>query len=398
MKKVVTINLNGRAFQLEEDGYAALQAYLKQAQKKLAHDPEREDVLHDFEQAIAEKCEQFLKDDKTVVTAGEVSQIIADMGPVEIAEENEADAPKTDTPKRLYLIREGAILGGVCTGLGAYFNIDVNVVRLLFIILAIVTSGLGVVIYLLMMFFLPEAETPEEKASAHGQAYSAADLLERARSKYAELSSREHWQGVAKQASADGEQLHDASKDISGQVSKYVSETTRQALEHSQPAFTNVGHGIGKLARFAVRCWLGILTLIVASLSIAWFVTLWSIIASNRLWGYTIDPSYSRWLFGLWDSSCFLMLILPFFSLWLLGLRALHKDRTMRARRLMQYGAGVGWCVAIALTIAIPLCSPQLRNFTDWNKTKNGRLDFGAREYCYTKSAHNDYHFRDCTQ
>jgi phage shock protein PspC (stress-responsive transcriptional regulator) len=392
MNKVVTVNLNGRAYQFEEAGETALRAYLRQAQKKLANDPERDEVLKDFEQAIADKCAPYLKDGKDVVSAAEVEQVIKDMGPVEVAEEEiDAKTAQPNAAKRLYLIHESAILGGVCTGLGAYFNVDVNVVRLLFIILTIVTSGFGVIVYLLMMLFLPEAETPEEKASAHGQPYSANDLLERARSKYAELRDGGHWHDAAKNVEMNGEHLRDVGKDVSEQVSKY----TRQAWENSQPAFSNVGRGLGKLARVIIRCWMAILAIILGSLGIAWFVTLWSIAVSNRLWGYTMDPHFSRWLFGLWDSSVFLIAILPFLALWLLALRALHQSR---GRRAVHYAVGIGWCVALALVIAIPLCSTQLRNFSDWNETKSGRLNFGARSYCYTETARNEYHFRDCTQ
>ena len=34
MKKVVTINLNGRAYQVEEAGYEELQVYLSKAEKR----------------------------------------------------------------------------------------------------------------------------------------------------------------------------------------------------------------------------------------------------------------------------------------------------------------------------------------------------------------------------
>src|SRR6202044_3225861 len=45
-------------------------------------------------------------------------------------------------PKRLYQIRAGAMLSGVCTGLAAYLNIDVTIVRIMFVVLTLLTGGL----------------------------------------------------------------------------------------------------------------------------------------------------------------------------------------------------------------------------------------------------------------
>ena len=46
-------------------------------------------------------------------------------------------------------------IAGVCGGLGKYFNIDPTMVRLLAIILMIVTSGAGVLAYLIGVFVIP---------------------------------------------------------------------------------------------------------------------------------------------------------------------------------------------------------------------------------------------------
>jgi hypothetical protein len=61
MKKVITINLNGNAYQIDESGYAALVAYLEGAERQLEDNPDRAEIVADLEQAIAEKCRGFLK-------------------------------------------------------------------------------------------------------------------------------------------------------------------------------------------------------------------------------------------------------------------------------------------------------------------------------------------------
>ena len=69
MQKVITINLSGHAYQVEENGYAALVAYLEGANRQLADNPDRAEIVADLEQAIAEKCGRFLGAHKSVVSA-----------------------------------------------------------------------------------------------------------------------------------------------------------------------------------------------------------------------------------------------------------------------------------------------------------------------------------------
>lgn len=57
--------------------------------------------------------------------------------------------------KRLLRIRQGRIVAGVCAGLGAYFRVDVNLVRLAFGVFT-VFYGLGVLLYLIAWLILPE--------------------------------------------------------------------------------------------------------------------------------------------------------------------------------------------------------------------------------------------------
>jgi hypothetical protein len=53
MNKVITINLGGTAYQLEEGGYDALRAYLEAAAARLQGNPDREEILSDIEGAIS---------------------------------------------------------------------------------------------------------------------------------------------------------------------------------------------------------------------------------------------------------------------------------------------------------------------------------------------------------
>ena len=96
MNKVITINLNGNAYQLEEDGYEALRAYLETAAQRLGSNPDRDEIIADIEQAIADKFRGVLGPNKTVVVSKEVRDVIAQMGPVQ---DDSGAASESATPK-----------------------------------------------------------------------------------------------------------------------------------------------------------------------------------------------------------------------------------------------------------------------------------------------------------
>ena len=54
MERVVTINLNGNSYQLEEPAYDALRAYMTRAEASLAANPDKAEIVRDLEQAIAD--------------------------------------------------------------------------------------------------------------------------------------------------------------------------------------------------------------------------------------------------------------------------------------------------------------------------------------------------------
>lgn len=61
-------------------------------------------------------------------------------------------------PKQLHRSTKNKIIAGVCAGLGVYFNIDPNVVRIVFIVL-LLFGGLPIIIYLIIWLIAPEEPT-----------------------------------------------------------------------------------------------------------------------------------------------------------------------------------------------------------------------------------------------
>lgn len=216
MHKVVTINLNGHAYQFDEDAFDVLRAYLDRAETQLKDNPDRTEILADLEQAIADKCQRFLGTHKTVIGATEISQVLDEMGPVEGPDSGRPDGdarsdagttgsaasgaraktPADDAPRRLYRIMDGSMVGGVCNGLAAYFKIDPTLVRIGFVLAGLVDMAtthapLVTLAYFAMWFFIPEASTSEERAAASGLPFNAHELVERAKRNISSFKSQD---------------------------------------------------------------------------------------------------------------------------------------------------------------------------------------------------------------
>jgi len=187
MQKVITINLNGQAYQVDEDAYTLLSAYLEQAKNNLLNNQDQAEILSDLEQAIADKLNTKLNSHKTIITQKETNEILKDMGPVESTHANEkvydsqsnqsAQDVSSNSPKKLYQIREGGIISGLCNGIAAYLNINVTLIRVAFIILTILSHGIMLLIYSILVFVIPYAKTSQEHAQAQGLPHTAQQLL-----------------------------------------------------------------------------------------------------------------------------------------------------------------------------------------------------------------------------
>ena len=59
--------------------------------------------------------------------------------------------------KKLYKVREGKVMAGVCQGLAEYLDIDVSIVRILTVVLALCYS-VGLVAYIAAALILPWKE------------------------------------------------------------------------------------------------------------------------------------------------------------------------------------------------------------------------------------------------
>lgn len=69
-------------------------------------------------------------------------------------------------PKKLYRSSDNKMLGGVCAGLGEYFDIDPTLVRIGFVVLSLMGwIGAFILAYLIMWIIIPEAPVAAQEIS-----------------------------------------------------------------------------------------------------------------------------------------------------------------------------------------------------------------------------------------
>jgi phage shock protein PspC (stress-responsive transcriptional regulator) len=173
MKSAISIELDGTTFALDERAYHALRSYLDRAAERLGAHPDRAEVIAGLERSIAAKLRLRAQDaapiDETTMLAA-LKQVGRVDGPAldGVAQQGTGRGDGERRPRRLYRLREGHLLAGVCTGIAAYAAVDVNVVRILFIVAAVISGGTVALIYGVLAFVMPMALTDGEIADAHG--------------------------------------------------------------------------------------------------------------------------------------------------------------------------------------------------------------------------------------
>jgi len=70
--------------------------------------------------------------------------------------------------KKLYRSTKSSMIGGVCGGLGEYFNIDPTIVRLLAILL-VFAEGIGLLLYIIAWIIVPRGEAAEAEVVGEGE-------------------------------------------------------------------------------------------------------------------------------------------------------------------------------------------------------------------------------------
>ena len=79
------------------------------------------------------------------------------------------------TVKKFFRNPEDKVLGGVASGIAAYFGVDTGIIRLLFV-LGIVFFGVGFLLYIVLWMIAPQANTLTEKMEMQGQPITLSNI------------------------------------------------------------------------------------------------------------------------------------------------------------------------------------------------------------------------------
>lgn len=171
MKITVSINLGGYSFNIDEDAYSELKRYLKNLEIHFAGEESSSEILSDIETRMAELFRTRLTSYKQVINIEDVNQVISVLGKPEDISDNEGTTAREKFVSpgyhRMYRDPDHRVIGGVCAGIAAYWNIDLWIVRLIFLCLAMM--GVGFLIYLILYIVLPEAKTTAQKIEMKGE-------------------------------------------------------------------------------------------------------------------------------------------------------------------------------------------------------------------------------------
>lgn len=165
MDKTVNIGLAGHVerYRLDEDAYERLARYLDQAKSRLQNDPDQAEILADLERSVGDRLTALTAADDRVVAAADIEGVLEKIGAV--GSNHGPSTAGTVAPtrrRRLQRIREGQEIAGVCAGLAAYAELDVDWVRTLFVLGTLVTAGFLGLVYIALAFILPVAATRED--------------------------------------------------------------------------------------------------------------------------------------------------------------------------------------------------------------------------------------------
>ncbi len=166
MKQVININYHGRIVPIEQTAYELLKDYIESLHRYFSAEIGKEEIINDIESRIGELFEERLKAGAVCITDIDVNAVITSMGRPEefdLREEEASDQEKKSTGekttgggKKLSRNEQQKIIGGVCAGLADYFNVDVTIVRLFFVVMFF-SFGFGLIPYIVLWIVVPHS-------------------------------------------------------------------------------------------------------------------------------------------------------------------------------------------------------------------------------------------------
>lgn len=319
MKRTINVNLAGQIFYVEEDAYPVLDTYLQDVRRHFAQLADSEEIQKDIEARIAEQLITQSVQSPRIITLDHVHSVIAQMGnPTEFTDAEDglpkrSGAAESTARKRLFRNGDDAIVGGVASGIAAYFDVDTVWVRILFIII-ILAGGWGLILYLALWLIVPEAKSATDKVEMRGQPFDLKSLERSIKEKVKEARTSDRAQNfqhtVAQGASHAGKTIRSVVRFVFRLIGAMVALASSAALVGLIVATASVISGsFSSYVDFPLREMFGqgvLVTGILAAFVIAFVPLLFFLLAGtsialgrNRITPAVAIPLVVLWVAGI---------------------------------------------------------------------------------------------------
>ncbi|PKG51425.1 PspC domain-containing protein [Olleya sp. 1-3] len=342
MNKTVNINLAGIFFHIDEDAYLKLQRYLEAIKRSFTDSQGRSEIIADIEIRIAELFSERMRTDRQVISNKEVDDVITIMGqpedylvddaifedePTQKSYTSSSSKSKNNGSKKLFRDTENSYVGGVCSGLAHYFNIEVVWVRLIWVLL-IFGAGTGIFLYIILWIFIPEATSTADKLTMTGEDVTITNIEKKIRDGFDSVSENVKNIDFQKHADKFKEGFDQASDNISETVKKI---DTNKIKSNSKSFFGSLGGVVSSLFKvfskfigivLVISCVAGIIALTVGLIIGTFFDTDLSFFTSEFVRTYDRTDG----LFWLLPVLIFIVSVIPIILFIYLGLKILVKN------------------------------------------------------------------------
>ena len=191
MKSTIKVSISGIAFNLENDAYTVLKNYLDRIESTFSETEEGREIISDIELRVAELFSAKIQSPEEAITLAMVNDVLEILGSVDdiLGDEEQprqnsqsTNKEQKTTKKRLFRDIDNRMIGGVCSGLAAYFSIDRVWIRLgflgmLFLGMFGFASLFAIVVgYFLLWIIMPAARTMQEKMTMRKEPILQSDV------------------------------------------------------------------------------------------------------------------------------------------------------------------------------------------------------------------------------
>ncbi|MFM6975263.1 MAG: PspC domain-containing protein [Sphingobacteriaceae bacterium] len=331
MNKTIIININGIVFHIEEDAYEVLIKYMNEVKQHFGNSADSYEIVNDIENRLAEMFSEKLAElGKEVIVLADVAEVTAQMGKPSDFEQEEEEVYEPSaarrTERKLFRDTDDRIIGGVCAGIGHYFDVEPRWIRI-FTLLFILLGGSGFFLYVVLWIVMPKASSRADKMAMKGEAPNLQNFKK---------SFEEEMQAV---------------KQNIGKAQQDVQPFFQRLGRFIEQLFAHLGKFLGSSGKVLLKIIGGFIVLTGGLILFALLVGLlallgvWNAAEVNYFPFNIVDPSNQYALY----ISAFLVILIPLISLIILAFRVLFNRPALN--RNVSFGLLMIWLAALSTGI-----------------------------------------------